>query len=109
MRRYGSTQQMQRWDGKKVYATTLYPIVQPQDSDVIVITSQADYLDSLAYKYYGDPTLWWIIAVVNNLGKARMSVPAGLQLRIPSTVNQILVQFNTLNQQTTAPSVTNQQ
>jgi phage tail protein X len=102
MKRYASTQQSQRWDGKKVYITTQYPVIQPQDSDVIVMTSEADFLDSMAYKYYGDPTLWWIIGLVNNLGQGRMSVPAGLQIRVPTNINQILVQFNTLNQTNTS-------
>ena len=97
MKRYDSTPITTRWDGKRVYITTQYPVINPQESDVIVISNEADYLDSLAYKYYGDPTLWWIIALTNNLGKGRMSVDPGLQLRIPSNVNAILVQFNSLN------------
>jgi hypothetical protein len=99
MKRYNTTQITPRWDGKKVYRTTLYPIIEPQNGDAIVISSDADYLDSLAYKYYNDPTLWWVIALANNLGKGRMSVPPGLQLRIPANINAILVQFNNLNLQ----------
>ena len=99
MKRYDSTQIAPRWDGKKVYKTTLYPIIEPQDSDAVIISNDADYLDSLAYKYYNDPTLWWVIALANNLGKGRMSVPPGLQLRIPANINAILVQFNNLNLQ----------
>jgi len=97
MKRYDSTSVTTRWDGKRVYITTQYPVIHPQESDIIVISNEADYLDSLAYKYYGDPTLWWIIALTNNLGKGRMSVEPGLQLRIPSNINAILVQFNSLN------------
>jgi hypothetical protein len=98
MKRYDSTAVTQRWDGKRVYKTTQYPIIEPQSSDAIIISNEADYLDSLAYTYYGDPTLWWVIALANNLGKGRMSVPPGLQLRIPSNINAIVVQFNNLNQ-----------
>ena len=97
MKRYDSTPAKSRWDGRRVYFTTEYPKIEPSDSDIIIISSEADYLDSLAYKYYGDPTLWWVIALVNNLGKARMSVPPGLQLRIPTAINDILVDFNNLN------------
>ena len=97
MKRYESTQTKARWDGKKVYFTTQYPIIEPSNSDIIVISNEADYLDSLAFKYYGDPTLWWVIALVNNVGKARMGVPPGLQLRIPTNINEILVNFNSLN------------
>ncbi len=98
MKRYDSTPTIKRWDGKRVYLTTLYPIIEPQDSDVIVISNEADYLDSLAYKYYNDPTLWWIIALANNLGKGRLSIPPGTQLRVPININPILVQFYNMNQ-----------
>ncbi len=98
MKRYSSTPVYKRFDGKRVYKTTQYPTISPQDSDAVVISNEADYLDSLAYTYYGDPTLWWVIALANNLGKGKMSVPPGLQLRIPVNINDILVQFYNLNQ-----------
>jgi nucleoid-associated protein YgaU len=97
MKRYESTPMMQRFDGKRVYTTTQYPQINASPSDTIVISNEGDYLDSLAYKYYGDPTLWWVIALANNLGKARMSVPPGLQLRISANINEILVQFHQIN------------
>lgn len=99
MRRYSSTPFFQRWDGKRVYTTTQYPVIYPQDSDIIIISNESDYLDALAYKYYKDPTLWWVIALANNIGKGRLSVPAGLQIRVPLNVNDIISQFNNLNQQ----------
>ena len=97
MDRYSSTTVQQRWDGKRVYKTTVYPTIVPQDSDLQVITNTEDYLDSLALKYYGDPSLYWIIALANNLGKGRLSVPPGLILRIPVDVNTILGRFSKLN------------
>ncbi len=96
-KRYSSTQIFNRWDGKRVYKTTQYPTIQPQDNDAIIISQDGDYLDSLAYQYYGDPSLYWILALVNNLGKGRMSVQPGLQIRIPQNVNSIINQFNSLN------------
>lgn len=97
MKRYESTPVKPRWDGKRVLFTTEYPKIEPSPSDIIVISDETDYLDTLAFKYYSDPTLWWVIALVNNLGKGRMSVPAGLQLRIPTNINDILVNFNNIN------------
>jgi phage tail protein X len=97
MKRYDNTQITLRYDGKRVYITTRYPDIEPLNTDIIVISNEGDYLDSLAYKYYGDPTLFWIIALVNNLGKGRLSVPSGLQLRIPVNINDILTQFGSLN------------
>jgi nucleoid-associated protein YgaU len=97
MKRYDSTQTENRFDGKRVYKTTQYPQIKANPSDTVVISNEGDYLDTLAYKYYGDPTLWWVIALANGIGKARMSVEAGIQLRIPVNINEILVQFHNLN------------
>ena len=97
MRRYANISVTTRYDGKRVFLTTSYPIVSSSDSDIIVVSNEGDYLDTLAYKYYGDATLWWIIANVNNIGKGRLSVPTGTTLRIPTNVSAIIDQFNRLN------------
>ena len=97
MIRYEDIPIQQRWDGRRVYQSVTYPPVIPQDSDIQVVSNSEDYLDSLALKYYGDPTLYWIIGLANNLGKGRLSVPPGITLRIPIDVNSILIAFNQLN------------
>ena len=97
MRRYESTPIVPRFDGKRTYLTTSYPTIIPSETDIVVISNEGDYLDALAYTYYGDPTLWWIIALANNLGKGRLSIPPGLQLRVPVNTTQILSNFNSLN------------
>lgn len=97
MDRYQNTAVEKRWDGKRMYRTTRYPNISSSPSDVTIITSSEDYLDSLAFKYYKDSTLWWIIALANNLGNGKLNVPAGLQLCIPMNVTAILSEFNRLN------------
>lgn len=97
MTRYSETNIINRWDGKRVYLTTFYPYIAPQTTDLQIITNETDYLDALAYKYYRDTTLWWIIAVANNLGKGKLSIPPGLTLRIPININDIISQFSRLN------------
>jgi len=97
MKRYESTEVVKRWDGKRVYRTTQYPEIKPEDTDIYVTSRQGDYLDALAYKYYNDPSCWWIIAKANNIGKGRLSIEPGLQLRIPSNPNQIISKFHALN------------
>lgn len=97
MRRYNNTSTQNRYDGKRVYATTQYPPLPISTTDIQIISNETDYLDTLAYKYYGDPTLYWIIANANGLGKGRLSVPMGLTLRIPMDVNSIINKFNNLN------------
>ena len=84
-------------NGKNFLGTRIYPIVVPSDTDTIYITSDGDYLDSMAYKFYNDASLWWIIAMANNIGTGRLSVKQGIQLRIPSGIEQIISNFNKLN------------
>jgi len=98
MNRYSNTPTTTRWDGKQVYNSTTYPVLTPQDTDIIIITDETMHLDTLADKYYSDTSLWFIIALANSgLGNGRLSIPAGTQLRIPTNVNSILNQFKLLN------------
>ncbi len=97
MNRYSEISITNRFDGKRVYKSTLYPTIEESDSDVYIISNDTDYLDTLANKYYSDPSLWWIIALANNIGKGRLSVESGLQLRIPTNIGKILSEFNKLN------------
>ena len=97
MKRYETTEISKRWDGKQCYKTTYYPTIQQSDDDIIIITNESDYLDTLAYKYYNDPTLYWIIALANNLVNGRMSVKSGIQIRIPANVEKIIYDFKKLN------------
>jgi nucleoid-associated protein YgaU len=97
MKRYSNIPLSERWDGKKVLNTTHYPDIPQQDTDLYIVTNETDYLDTLSFRYYKDPTLWWIIALANNLGKGRMSVPAGLQIRIPINIQSIISEFDRIN------------
>ena len=97
MKRYSNITVTNRYDGKRVYLTTVYPVVRPSLSDIVVVSNEGDYLDTLAFKFYGDPTLWWILALVNNLGKGRLSVTPGINLRVPTNTSEIIDQFNKLN------------
>jgi nucleoid-associated protein YgaU len=46
---------------------------------------QEDSLDSLALKYYGNPTFWWIIAYFNDIPDAfELLCPKYATLKIPS-------------------------
>lgn len=97
MIRYSNIKVQNRFDGKQVYRSTIYPPVPSSPDDLLVVSNEGDYLDTLAYKYYGDPTLFWIIANINNLGKGRFSVPPGTTLRIPVNISEIINKFNELN------------
>jgi hypothetical protein len=85
-------------DGKRYYATTLYPLIDPKSSDVYVITTVGDRLDILANTYYNNPTLWRIIASANNISKDSVFVTPGTQIRIPMDLGAFKTEFNKINE-----------
>jgi len=82
MSRYKSTDK-NRKSNKKYYETTIYKKVEEKNSDSYFIAVEGDRCDNLANRFYGDSTLWWFIAKVNNL--TTNNIPAGTSLRIPAT------------------------
>jgi len=68
------------------YRTAVIADFDYSESDYYIFSREGDRLDTLAQQFYQDPTLWWIIANANNLGKGSFDVPPGLQIRIPIPV-----------------------
>ena len=88
--RYTYTQLKKNKDGKRVFKPTMYPKIPIRDSDVFIYPKFGDRLDNLAHKYYGDVSLWWIIAKANNLDKAEIGLNVEKQIRIPMNIEVIL-------------------
>ena len=98
---------MTRYDDKNILYTIKdkpyikgkqYPNIPLSESDVYVITTIGDRLDSLAYSYYRDVNLWWIISSANNnVTKGSMFPIPGTQLRIPTDLNNVLQLFDNFN------------
>jgi len=81
------------------YKGRYYPNIPLSESDVYVITNVGDRLDNLAYSYYNDATLWWIISVANNnITNGALFPEPGTQLRIPTNVSNIIELYNRFNQ-----------
>jgi hypothetical protein len=97
MNRYSFSQVDKRWDGKRVFKSLTYPKIPIDNNDLYIITNESMKMDSLAFKYYKDPTLWWVIAQANNIGNGRLSVESGKQIRIPYNINAIISEFQFLN------------
>lgn len=96
--RYTYTNVVTDSDTKKSYLeSTIYPKIKPSDNDLYIISEAGDRLDLLAYKYYNDISLWWIISVANNLNDANFFVEPGLQIRIPFDTPTILNDLYKLN------------
>jgi hypothetical protein len=66
--------------------TTILPnIVGANDTYIETITPER--LDALANQFYGDTSLWWVIAAANGIGKGTIRVPIGMILRIPNVTD----------------------
>jgi hypothetical protein len=84
--------------GKRYWKQKFYPNVPLSETDDYVITTIGDRLDNLAYSYYRDSTLWWIISIANNnVTKGSLYPEPGTQLRIPTNVNSVVSLYNQYN------------
>lgn len=86
--------------GAEYYVNSIYPDIDPTDTDYYVITTIGDRLDLLAYAFYNDSSLWWIIASANALPGDSIYPPIGMQLRIPTDTQAILANYNRVNNAT---------
>lgn len=96
MSRYSSTPVIRDTTEQRRKSTTIIPVIPISVSDIYIQITSADRLDKLANTFYGDSTLWWVIATANNLGKGTIVVPQNVILRIPSKSNiqQIINNIN---------------
>lgn len=83
--------------GSLYYETNIYPTIQPTNADYYVITTVGDRLDLMAYDFYQDSSLWWVIASANALPGDSIFPPIGVQLRIPTDIQAVLNQYNLEN------------
>jgi len=84
---------------RKVYSSTVYPKIERNSDDVFIETRIGDRFDMLAHEFYGDVTLWWIIAKANNLINGSLAVTPGTRLRVPVNQEDILNTFYEINQE----------
>ena len=96
MNRYGNTKKKIDKDGKIVYSTTYYPTITVEDTDIFIRTVFGTRLDNLAHQYYGDVSLWWVIAKANGI-RGQVAFKPGTLLRIPGNISKILGNFRKLN------------
>ena len=99
MNRYqNSTILKTEYTNRPYYKGKFYPNIPLSENDYYIITTVGDRLDNIAYSYYGDSTLWWVISMANNnITKGALYPAPGTQLRVPTDINSILQQFNQFN------------
>jgi len=96
MSRYTTTFNIKDDKGISRKSTTILPAVPSTPQDVFIVTTSPERLDKLAYTFYGDSTLWWVIAAANGLGRGTFIIAENTNIRIPAQENiiDILIQVN---------------
>lgn len=82
--------------GKRIYLTTIFPTIPVSNDDTYIVSRDGDRLDLLANRFYGDSTLWWIIAQANSIGKGTFYITPGIRLRIPANASIVTSQLKTV-------------
>jgi|TARA_R110000803_G_scaffold33761_8_gene73929 hypothetical protein len=86
---------------KRNYINIVYPEIQKSSEDMYIITSFEDRLDLLAYQYYGDPNLWWVISQANpdKVRRDSFFIKLGEQIRIPNPndIERFNIDFDEIN------------
>lgn len=96
--RYSYNRTSKEPDTKREYLqSTIYPKIKPTNNDMYIITQETDRLDLLAHRYYGDSSMWWIIATANNINDAAFYIEPGTQLRIPADTARIINDLTKIN------------
>ena len=96
-RRYQTIKTEKKISGKVGYLPTIYPSLDLSNNDFYIIVREEDRMDLIAQDFFGDPTLWWLVASANDLPGDSMYPPLGFQLRIPGNLNNALSQFENAN------------
>lgn len=83
--------------GSTYYQTNIYPKIPPVNNDYYIVTTVGDRLDLIAYDFYQDSSLWWVIASANSLPGDSIYAPVGIQLRIPTNLQTVINEYNIAN------------
>ena len=95
MARYSSTSiTKDKRRNYRVYKPTIYPNIPMKDSDIFIAPIVGEKLENIANKYYGDGSLWWIIAKANNINDSTVISNKIKRIRIPIEIQQVLQNLN---------------
>lgn len=63
--------------------------IEPAVTDIIYTMKQFETIDQIAYKFYRDATLGWVIMCANPDQYMEFFIQQGTQLRIPFPLNRV--------------------
>jgi|688.fasta_scaffold01900_34 nucleoid-associated protein YgaU len=85
MRRYSNSLTImggKSLDSRSMATTVRNLVASGQLSTTIITLKEGERLDQIAGKYYGDSTLWWVIAAASGIGWG-LQCPPGTVVAIP--------------------------
>tara|TARA_Y100000034_G_scaffold75952_1_gene91217 strand:- start:331 stop:636 length:306 start_codon:yes stop_codon:yes gene_type:complete len=82
---------------QRVFGSTILPSIPLSSADIYIYSKFGDRLDTLAFKYYDDVSLWWIIAKANHLGQGSLNIKPGTQIRIPQNLQDVFASLEHRN------------
>jgi|TARA_R100000482_G_scaffold113196_1_gene55775 hypothetical protein len=94
--RYNNNKILNDDNGVEYLNRSEYPVIPIRDSDIIINGKFGQRFDQLAFQYYGNQELWWIIARANNQSDS-MYLVIGKEYRIPQEIGLITQQLRELN------------
>ena len=77
-------------DGVRYYKPSIIPNIPLKDGDQFIKPLVGDRLDILAERYYGDSTLWWVIAKANEISDGQIGVDPEKMIRIQTDIDSII-------------------
>ena len=77
-------------DGKRYYKPAILRGIPLKDTDLFIYPYDGDRLDGLAQRYYGDSSLWWIIAQANKISLGQIGLNPERRIRIPTEIDDII-------------------
>jgi hypothetical protein len=95
--RYKNTKQLKTAEGRRYLLNSVYPDIPFSEDDYYVISTGGDRYDTLAQQFYGDSSLWWVIAAANTSKRDSIIPKPGAQLRIPADGPSVVALFEDLN------------
>lgn len=87
----------QQTTGRQYFVNNLYPDIPYSNDDTYLIATLGDRLDLLAFDFYGDTSLWWVIASANALPGDSLYLEPGAQIRVPSNLPGVIDQYKIAN------------
>ena len=93
------TLKVKKSNRKRIYRALKYPEIPLSIEDLYITTTDGDRLDLLANQFYQDVDMWWIIATANPgvVKRDTFNLKPGLQIRIPTSTQGIIQEFEELN------------